>query len=71
MARIRVLLADDHRLVADALASLLKDSCDLLGVVRDGRPLIVETARLKPDVVITDAFMPNLNGIDAARQIKG
>ncbi len=70
MARIRVLLADDHKMFGDALASLLRESFELLGVVRDGRLLVEEATRLKPDVIVTDAFMPKLNGIDAARQIK-
>ncbi len=65
-----MLLADDHRLVADALASLLRDSFDLLGPVLDGRSLVEEAARLRPDIIVTDAFMPILNGIDAAREIK-
>ena len=40
MPRVRVLLADDHRLVADALASLAKETCELLALVRDGRTLV-------------------------------
>jgi DNA-binding NarL/FixJ family response regulator len=68
--RVRVLLAEDHRMVADALASLLRESFDLLGVVHDGRTLIELAKRLKPDVIVTDAFMPLLNGIEAIRQLR-
>lgn len=70
MSRTRVLLADDHRMVADALAALLKDSFDLVGLVREGQSLLKEAARLKPDVIVTDIFMPVLNGVDAARQLR-
>jgi DNA-binding NarL/FixJ family response regulator len=70
LRRITVLLADDHRMVAQALATLLKSSCDLVGLVGDGHALVEEATRLKPDVIVTDIFMPVLNGIDAARQIK-
>jgi DNA-binding NarL/FixJ family response regulator len=70
MTRVRVLLADDHKLVVDALAALLKDSFDLVGTVQDGRALVEEATRLRPEVIVTDVFMPLLNGIDAARQIR-
>lgn len=70
MGRPRVLLADDYRMIADALASLLKESFDLVGIVQDGRSLVEEATRLKPEVIVTDVFMPLLNGIDAVRQIK-
>lgn len=70
MPQIRVLLADDHRMVGEALVALLRDSFELVGLVRDGHALVEEAARLKPDVIVTDIFMPFLNGIDAARQLK-
>jgi DNA-binding NarL/FixJ family response regulator len=57
-------------MIADALASLLKESFDLVGIVQDGRSLVEEATRLKPEVIVTDVFMPLLNGIDAVRQIK-
>jgi DNA-binding NarL/FixJ family response regulator len=53
-----------------ALAALLKDSFELVGLARDGHALIEEAARLKPDVIVMDIFMPILNGIDAARQLR-
>lgn len=70
MARVRVVLADDHKMVGEALAALLKDSFDVVALVRDGHALIEEATRSKPDVIVTDVFMPLLNGIDAARQLK-
>jgi DNA-binding NarL/FixJ family response regulator len=70
MSRPRVLLADDHRMIAEALKSLLEQEFELVGVVEDGRQL-VETARhLRPDVIVADITMPHLNGIDALTQLK-
>jgi DNA-binding NarL/FixJ family response regulator len=57
-------------MVAEALASLLEKSFDLVGIVRDGRSLVEEAPRLKPDVIVTDIYMPLLNGIDALRYLK-
>lgn len=63
--RPRVLLADDHLLVAEALKSLLAAEFDLVGVVEDGRALVEEAGTLRPDVIVADVTMPQLNGIDA------
>jgi len=63
--RPRVLLADDHRLVAEGLVALLSPEFDLVGVVEDGRALVQEAQRLRPDVIVADITMPHLNGIDA------
>ena len=63
--RPRVLIADDHLLVAEALTSLLKDEFDLVGVVEDGRALVEAADTLRPDVIVADITMPHLNGIDA------
>ncbi|MCP4398218.1 MAG: response regulator transcription factor [bacterium] len=70
MKHIRVLLADDHKIVLDGLRSLLEDEFELVGTVEDGRALVTETARLRPDVIVVDISMPLLNGIEAVRQIK-
>jgi DNA-binding NarL/FixJ family response regulator len=70
MPKTRVLLADDHVVVARGLAELLKDQFDLIGVVHDGRALLEAMERLRPDVVVTDISMPLLNGLDAIRQIR-
>src|SRR5271165_5367569 len=70
MSRPRVLLADDHRMLTDALKSVLASSCEVVAMVSDGRALLEEAARLQPDVVVLDIVMPRLNGLDAARQLK-
>jgi len=70
MPKTRVLLADDHVLVARGLAELLKESFELVGIVHDGRALLETADRLRPDVVVTDISMPLLNGLDAIRQIR-
>ena len=66
----RILLADDHSIVAEGLRSLLEPEFDLIGIVEDGRALIAATEKLQPDVIIADISMPLLNGIEAVRQIK-
>lgn len=68
--RPRVLIADDHLLVAEALTSLLKEEFDLVGVVEDGRALVEAAAALRPDVIVADITMPHLNGIDALLRIR-
>jgi DNA-binding NarL/FixJ family response regulator len=70
MPRTKVLLADDHAVVAQGLSALLEDTFDLAGVVHDGRALLAAVETLRPDVVVTDISMPLLNGIDAVRQIR-
>jgi DNA-binding NarL/FixJ family response regulator len=69
-SRVRVLLADDHNIVAEGLRSLLEREYDVIGIVRDGRELLVEAPKLKPDVIVVDIGMPLLNGLDAAEQLK-
>jgi DNA-binding NarL/FixJ family response regulator len=68
--RARVLLADDHLLVAEGLKSLLSPEFDLVGVVEDGRQLVEAAARLQPDVIVADITMPHLNGIDALVRLR-
>jgi DNA-binding NarL/FixJ family response regulator len=68
--RPRVLIADDHLLVAEALKSLLAAEFDLAGVVEDGRALVEASRTLRPDVVVADVTMPHLNGIDALVQMR-
>jgi DNA-binding NarL/FixJ family response regulator len=70
MRKIRVLLADDHKIVLEGLKSLLEPEFDLVGIVEDGWALVKEAERLHPDVIVADISMPLLNGIDAVRQIK-
>jgi len=68
--KTKVLLAEDHTVVAEGLQALLKDSFELVGVVHDGRALLEAAERLHPDVILTDISMPLLNGLDAIRQIR-
>jgi DNA-binding NarL/FixJ family response regulator len=68
--RLRILLADDHAIFSDTLRSYLEKNFEVIGQVSDGRALLDETAKLKPDLVIVDVGMPMLNGLDAARRIK-
>jgi len=64
------LLADDHRLLREAFVKLLEPECDVVGAVADGRALLEAAPKLRPDVVVLDVAMPQLNGLDAARQLK-
>ena len=70
MSRPRVLLADDHLLVAEALKGLLSEEFDLVGVVEDGIAMVKAATTLHPDVIVADISMPHLNGIDALAQLK-
>lgn len=70
MARPRVLIADDHRLLREAFAQLLGAECEVVGAVADGRAVLAAAPGLRPDVVVLDVAMPLLNGLDAARQLK-
>ena len=65
----RLLLADDHGLMLEGLTRLLAGEFEIVGTVVDGRSLVVEAERLRPDVVVLDIGMPELNGIEAARQL--
>lgn len=71
MKKLRILLADDHTVVRNGFRMILGAQPDLevIGEVANGRDAVEETARLKPDVVIMDVSMPELNGIDATRRI--
>jgi DNA-binding NarL/FixJ family response regulator len=68
--RHRILLADDHAIVVEALRSLLSESYDVVGVVPDGRALLAEATKLTPDVIVLDIGMPLLNGLDAGERLK-
>lgn len=70
MRRARVLLADDHTIVAEGLKSLLADHYDLVGTVADGSQLIEAVKALRPDVVVTDFSMPVMSGLEALRRMK-
>jgi DNA-binding NarL/FixJ family response regulator len=69
--RTSVLIADDHAIFADALRVYLQEKTfAVIGAVTDGRAMLREAFRLKPDVIIVDFAMPLLNGLDAARRIR-
>src|SRR6186997_1610423 len=70
MSRTRILLADDHAILLDALTKLLEPLYDVVGAVTNGRALVDQATVLRPDVFVIDIAMPRLNGLDACRQIK-
>ena len=70
MSRPKILLADDHKMFAQGLASLLQDEFELLATVEDGQALVEAAVLLEPDIIIADISMPILNGFDAVRRLK-
>ncbi len=66
----RVILADDHTLIAEALHRLIAPQFDVVATVADGHALLDSAASLKPDVVVVDIAMPLLNGLEAGRRLK-
>jgi DNA-binding NarL/FixJ family response regulator len=70
MHRSRILIADDHKLVAELCQNLLETEFDVIGVVDDGSALLRAASELRPDLIIVDIAMPVLNGLDAAEQVR-
>jgi DNA-binding NarL/FixJ family response regulator len=68
--RARLVIADDHTLVAEAFRRLLEAEFDVVAVVNNGRALLEVGAELKPDVALVDIAMPRLNGLDASEELK-
>jgi DNA-binding NarL/FixJ family response regulator len=68
--RARLVIADDHTLVAEAFRRLLEPEFDVVAVVNNGRALLEVGAELKPDVALVDIAMPRLNGLDASEELK-
>ncbi len=66
----RILIADDHAIFAEALRVYLERTFSVIGAVRDGRAMVQEAIRLRPDVTVADFAMPLLNGLEAARRIR-
>ncbi|MHC4388815.1 MAG: response regulator [Planctomycetota bacterium] len=71
MSNIRILLADDHKITREGLRSLLgkQQDMDVVAEAKDGRTAVRMTGELLPDVVIMDLTMPDLNGVQATKQI--
>lgn len=69
---IRVLIVDDHEIVRSGMRMMLEDESllELVGECANGQEAIVKAQELQPDVIIMDITMPEMNGIDATRQIK-
>ena len=70
MRKPRVLLADDHHILVDALQKVLEPRFEIVGRFENGRDLLNSAASLHPDVIVLDIGMPMLNGVDACRQLK-
>jgi DNA-binding NarL/FixJ family response regulator len=70
MTKPRVLLADDHRMVTEGLKGLLTEEFELVGIVEDGRAMVAAARKLRPDVIVADISMPQLNGLDALATLK-
>lgn len=68
--RPRVLLADDHAGILSVLQRMLAASCEIVGRVTAGSSLLEQTRKLRPDVVVLDIRLPDIDGIEACRQIK-
>src|SRR5689334_17088891 len=69
MNQRRVLVADDHAMFLEVVKKLLEPVCQIVGAVSDGHALISEAKELRPDLIIADINMPNLNGLEACEQI--
>src|SRR5215469_7479695 len=70
MSKIRILLADDHLLLAECIAeSLRRKDFEVVGIAEDGPAMLEMANQYKPDVIVADISMPQLNGLEAARVI--
>jgi len=70
MLRTRVILADDHTLVLEALKNMLEPEFEVVGSFGDGRALVEAAPILKPDVIVLDIGMPTMNGLNAGQRLK-
>jgi len=68
--RPRIVIADDHTLVAEVCKELLEPEFEIVEIVNNGQALIDSVCRLNPDVALVDIHMPMLNGLDACEQIR-
>ena len=70
MNKPRIILADDHKLLLDALTNLLATEFEIVGLFQDGKTLIDQAVSLAPDVVVLDIGMPVMNGLLAGKALK-
>ena len=70
MSKPRLLLADDHTLLLEGYQKLLEQHFEIAGMVKNGRELVDAAVVLRPDVVLLDISMPQLNGLEATRQLR-
>ena len=70
MQRTRVVLADDHKLILDALKNLIEPEFQVVGTFGDGHALVEAAPELKPQVIVLDVGMPTMNGISAGQRLK-
>jgi DNA-binding NarL/FixJ family response regulator len=70
MGKTRILLADDHAMVMEAVRKLLEPEFEVVGIAHDGRKLLQLASQTRPDLVLLDLGMPSLNGFDAGQQLK-
>lgn len=69
-SRPRILIVDDHKLVLERVDALLRSDFEVIGSAHNGRELVAEAIRLNPDVIVADISMPEVDGIQAARQLR-
>jgi DNA-binding NarL/FixJ family response regulator len=65
----RVLIADDQAIVAAGVRKLLEPDCEVVGIVEDGRTLLEAAQKLRPNIIVLEVLLPQIHGIDAARQL--
>ncbi len=70
VTRPRILVVDDHQLVLQRVRTLLQSAFEVVGDARTGREMVTQAIRLRPDVIVTDIGMPELSGIEAARELR-
>src|SRR4051812_37124708 len=68
--RLRVLIADDHEFVLQRVVAVLHPHFEIAGTATDGKALIDEALRLKPDIIVSDILMPGMNGLEAANLLR-
>ncbi len=70
MNKARILIADDHQILAEGIRGLLDSEFEVVGVVSNGRELVASAIQQQPDVIVADITMPELNGIDAVVKLR-